>query len=76
MFCSKSSRDHASCALTREEVRIASEPIFLAGGINPENVRNAIESVRPYGIDVCAGVRSDGNLDRRKPAELFENIRG
>ena len=41
-------------------------PVFLAGGLNPENVRQAIETVRPFGVDVCSGVRTDGNLDIRK----------
>lgn len=45
-------------------------PVFLAGGLNPGNVRQAIETVRPYGVDVCSGVRTDGNLDIRK-LELF-----
>jgi len=45
-------------------------PVFLAGGLNPENVRHAIETVRPFGVDVCCGVRTDGNLDIQK-LELF-----
>ena len=45
-------------------------PVFLAGGLNPENVRQAIEEVMPFAVDVCSGVRTDGKLDRRK-LELF-----
>jgi phosphoribosylanthranilate isomerase len=45
-------------------------PVFLAGGLNPENVRQAIEAVQPFAIDVCSGVRTNGNLDRQK-LELF-----
>src|SRR5450759_5236156 len=41
-------------------------PVFLAGGLNPENVRQAIEEVQPFAVDVCSGVRTDGNLDRQK----------
>jgi phosphoribosylanthranilate isomerase len=44
--------------------------IFLAGGLNPENVRQAIEEVQPFAVDVCSGVRTDGHLDRKK-LELF-----
>lgn len=62
--------------ISREIARMTDGPIFLAGGINPDKVRKAIESVHPYGIDGCTGVRSDGNLDNRKLAELFKNIRG
>lgn len=56
----------------REEVDI---PVFLAGGINPENIREAFETVRPYGIDLCSGVRTDGQLDKEKLRTLFSNIK-
>jgi len=34
--------------------------------LSPENVRQAIEEVRPFAVDVCSGVRTDGSLDRKK----------
>jgi phosphoribosylanthranilate isomerase len=46
-------------------------PVFLAGGLNPENVRQAIEEVNPFAIDVCSGVRTNGNLDRYKLEKFF-----
>ena len=56
--------------LSREIVERAACPVFLAGGLTPGNVRAALERVRPFGIDLCSGVRSDGALDARKLAEL------
>jgi phosphoribosylanthranilate isomerase len=41
-------------------------PVFLAGGLRPDNVREAIDTVRPFGVDVCSGVRSNGRLDEEK----------
>jgi phosphoribosylanthranilate isomerase len=50
------------------------KPLFLAGGLNPENVAAAIAQVQPFGIDVCSGLRSNGNLDERKLAAFFGAI--
>ena len=49
--------------------RIAAEaacPVFLAGGLKPSNVEDAIRRVRPYGVDLCTGVRTDDALDPGK----------
>ncbi|MCF7858301.1 MAG: phosphoribosylanthranilate isomerase [Candidatus Cloacimonetes bacterium] len=51
-------------------------PIFLAGGINPDNISEAIELVHPFGIDLCSGVRTDGKLDIQKLEKLFSNMKG
>jgi len=52
--------------ISREIRERVNTPIFLAGGLNPDNVRAAIERVRPYGVDVCSGLRTDGKLDGEK----------
>jgi phosphoribosylanthranilate isomerase len=49
-------------------------PLFLAGGLNKENVRQAIDMVEPFGIDLCSGVRTNGLLDERKLEEFFTII--
>jgi phosphoribosylanthranilate isomerase len=41
-------------------------PVFLAGGLSAANARAAIEQVRPWGLDVCSGVRTNGALDPDK----------
>lgn len=51
-------------------------PVWLAGGLNPSNVGEAIRSVRPYGVDVCSGVRTNGRLDPNKLIAYMEEIRG
>ncbi len=47
--------------------RAVSIPVFLAGGLNAENVGDALRQVWPFGIDLCSGVRTHGHLD---PAKL------
>lgn len=49
-------------------------PIFLAGGLKAENVKQAIEEVGPYAVDVCSGVRTDGNLDILKLEKFFTEV--
>jgi phosphoribosylanthranilate isomerase len=44
----------------------AGVPIFLAGGLNPGNVQEAVETVEPFGLDLCTGVRTDDMLDAGK----------
>lgn len=56
----------------RDSVNI---PIYLAGGLNPENVHDAVRQVHPYALDVCTGVRTTGHLDQQKLAAFFSNIK-
>lgn len=57
----------------REEIAI---PLFLAGGLNKTNVREAIEYVQPFGIDLCSGVRTNGHLDALKLRDFFRAVNG
>ena len=49
-------------------------PVFLAGGLTPENIREAIETVQPFGIDLCSGVRTSGKLDKAKLDLFFTEV--
>lgn len=51
------------------------KPLFLAGGLTPENISRAIETVNPYGIDICTGVRSNGKLDILKLDKLVKAVK-
>ncbi|KGE88161.1 phosphoribosylanthranilate isomerase [Phaeodactylibacter xiamenensis] len=61
-------------SLSRRIVEQARAPVFLAGGLNAQNVRQAIEAVQPFGIDLCSGVRTDGQLDEAKLAAFFHAV--
>jgi phosphoribosylanthranilate isomerase len=59
------------------EIRAAVDvPLYLAGGLRPENVAEAVARVGPFGLDVCSGVRTDGRLDAAKLAALVAAARG
>lgn len=53
-------------SLDAEIVQKVQVPVFLAGGLTPENVGKAIATVKPFGVDVCSGVRTDNRLDAEK----------
>ena len=52
--------------LSREIVKAVNIPVFLAGGLHANNVRQAIETVRPFAVDICSGIRTEGRLDPNK----------
>jgi phosphoribosylanthranilate isomerase len=63
-------------ALSRKIVEQSKVPVFLAGGLNAGNVREAIDIVQPFGVDVCSGVRTDCKLDERKLEAFFRAVWG
>jgi phosphoribosylanthranilate isomerase len=52
--------------ISRKIVESCPVPVFLAGGLNASNVKEAIRLVKPFAVDVCSGVRTNGKLDPRK----------
>ena len=60
--------------LSRRIVETCGKPDFLAGGLNADNVRDAVDTVQPFGLDLCSGVRTDGKLHLRKLEAFFEAV--
>ena len=60
--------------LSRKIREAVKKPVFLAGGINAQNVKQAIEEVNPYGLDLCSSVRTNGQLDVSKLDIFFKAI--
>jgi phosphoribosylanthranilate isomerase len=52
-------------------VRELACPVFLAGGLGPDNVAEAIRRVRPFGVDACSRLRPNGHLDEQLLAQFF-----
>lgn len=51
------------------------KPFFLAGGLSPENVKEAIECFHPYAVDVSSGVETDGFKDYEKMKAFMDAVR-
>ena len=49
-------------------------PVFLAGGLNPANIAEAIRCVQPFGVDLCTSVRSADGLDDLKLRNFFKTV--
>lgn len=62
-------------SVSRRIAADAGVPVFLAGGLREENVADAIEAVRPSGLDICSGVRTGGALDAAKLRAYVARVR-
>lgn len=63
-------------SISRQIVETVPGPVYLAGGLKPGNVQEAVRRVRPYGLDICSGLRSGGALDGAKVAAFFQALEG
>jgi phosphoribosylanthranilate isomerase len=66
---------HHDWTISAAFVKASPSPVFLAGGLTAGNVGEAIRRVRPFGVDLCSGVRSEGRLDPIKLAEFVRAVR-
>lgn len=60
--------------ISREIVEASTRPVYLAGGLGPRNAAEAIARVRPFGLDLCSGVRRDGRLDADVLARFMDEV--
>lgn len=63
-------------AISRKIVQKTSLPVYLAGGIHAGNVQEAVHTVKPFGIDLCSGLRSRDKLDPSKLKAFFDVLAG
>ena len=61
--------------ISRSIVEVSRCPVFLAGGLNPGNVSEAIRLVNPDGVDLCSGVRTNNRLDPVKLRHFIQMCR-
>lgn len=60
--------------ISRRIVEFAQIPVILSGGLTARNVADAVRLVRPYGVEVCSSVRSDGKLDTSLLVQFLEAL--
>ena len=60
--------------ISKSIIQTSSVPVYLAGGLKPSNIAEAIQFVRPYGVDLCSGVRSNGSLNKDTLNQFFTSV--
>lgn len=60
--------------LSRRIRNAVDRPVYLAGGLSADNVAEAIRAVRPFGVDVCSGVRTNGRLDSARLSRFVKAV--
>ena len=61
--------------ISKKIVELSEKPVFLAGGLNPLNVVSAIKTVKPFGVDICSGLRKNGILDENLLKDFMNNVK-
>ncbi len=56
--------------ISRQIIEAVPVPVFLAGGLGPDNVADAVDTVGPYGVDICSGIRDKADAYRLVPEKL------
>ncbi|QLC50909.1 phosphoribosylanthranilate isomerase [Methanolobus zinderi] len=62
-------------SVSKEIVDAVDVPVILAGGLKPENVRDAVEQVRPFAVDTASGVETEGKKDPAKVCRFVREAR-
>lgn len=62
-------------AISRRIREAVDVPVFLAGGLNSQNVHSAIQVVSPFGVDACSGLRTEGKLDEARLSAFMSAVR-
>lgn len=57
--------------ISKQIVEVVNIPVYLAGGLNTDNIKEAIQFVNPFGVDLCNGVRTNNKLDEEKLKKFF-----
>ncbi len=61
--------------LSKRIVDEVNVPVFLAGGLNPNNVAQAISKVQPFAVDLCSGLRTEGKLMEKEVRKFMDQLK-
>ena len=62
-------------SISAQIVATVAKPVYLAGGLNADNIQTAVRAVKPFGVDLCSSLRSDDRLDESKLAAFTQTLK-
>ena len=62
------------CERQINQLKGFAKPLYLGGGINIDNIKEAIKTISPYGIDISTGLKQSNSLDEEKLKKILDNL--
>ena len=67
-------KELSECITQINELRQFSKPLYLGGGINIENIKEAVRTLSPFGIDISSGLKKSNTLDEEKLKKILDSL--
>ena len=62
------------CEKQINQLKIFAKPLYLGGGINIDNIKEAIKTISPHGIDISTGLKQSNSVDEEKLKKILDNL--
>ena len=64
----------AECQKQINQLKSFAKPLYLGGGINIDNIKEAIKTISPHGIDISTGLKQSNSVDEEKLKKILDNL--
>jgi len=67
-------KELSECINQINELKQFSKPLYLGGGINIENIKEAINTLSPFGVDISSGLKKSNTVDEEKLKKILDSL--
>ena len=67
-------KELSECITKINELKQFSKPLYIGGGINIENIKEAIKTLSPYGVDISSGLKKSNTVDEEKLKKILDSL--
>ena len=67
-------KELSECITQIDELKQFSKPLYLGGGINIENIKEAINTLSPFGVDISSGLKKSNTVDEEKLKKILDSL--